>query len=247
MYYGLGNIGDSKKNDHLRMNDPDDVNEFVVEVMDNNLPNSKFQSGVYDEQGYSITGADIAAEWQTYKDDTYEMDGKYTVVTNTDKSKYLIDENLPILYELVDGEYVLTSDETIDSSKTYYEKNYPNAAYAGLYKDKYCYDIESGETELESGWGISFECRYEHDDSDHEEHKRLWNEFYEFVIFSSDSEFYENLSNYCVLDSVMFYYLFTLRYTMIDNRSKNSFWHYGKCEDGVYRWDLTMDYDNDKK
>ena len=244
-YYGLGNIGDSKKTDNTRMNDPNDVNEFVVEIMDNNLPNSKFQSGTYDEKGYSITGAKIAEEWQTYKNDTYEMDGKYTVVVNTEKSKYLIDENLPILYELIDGEYVLTSDETIDSTKTYYEKNYPNAAYSGLYKDKYCYDMESKETELESGWGISFECRYEHDDSDHEEHKRIWNEFYEFIIFSSDTEFYNNLHNYCVLNSVMYYYLFTLRYTMIDNRAKNSFFHYGKCEDGKYRWDLTMDYDND--
>ena len=244
-YYGLGNIGDSKKTDKTRMNDPNDVNEFVVEVMDNNLPNSKFQSGVYDDKGYSITGEAVANEWKTYKDDTYEMDKKYTVVTNTEKVKYLIDENLPILYELIDGEYVLTSDETINSDKTYYEKNYPNAAYAGLYKDKYYFDIEKSETELESGWGISFECRYEHDDSDHEEHRRLWNEFYEFVIFSSDKEFYEKLSDYCVLNSVMFYYLFTLRYTMIDNRAKNSFWHYGKCEDGKYRWDLTMDYDND--
>lgn len=245
-YYGLGNIGDSKKTDDTRMNDPDDVNEFVVEIMDNNLPNSKFQSGTYDEKGYSVTGAEIKAEWQTYKDDTYTMDGKYTVVTNAEKTHYLINENLPILYELIDGEYVLTSDEEIDSTKTYYEKNYPNAAYAGMYKDKYAYDVEKGTTDLESGWGISFECRYEHDDSDHEEHRRIWNEFYEFVIFSSDSEFYQNLGNYCVLNSVMYYYLFTLRYTMIDNRAKNSFFHYGKCEDGKYRWDLTMDYDNDK-
>lgn len=244
-FYGIGNVGDSKKTDNTRMNDPNDVNEFVVEVMDNNLPNSKFQSGTEDEKGYSITGHQIKAEWKTYKDDTYEMEGKYTVVTDTEKSAYLIAENLPILYELINGEYVLTSDETIVSGKTYYEKNYPNAAYAGLYKDKYYKDIESGEVELESGWGISFECRYEHDDSDHEEHRRIWNEFYEFVIFSSDEEFIANLENYCVLNSVMFYYLFTLRYTMIDNRAKNSFWHYGKCEDGKYRWDLTMDYDND--
>lgn len=245
-YYGLGNIGDSKKTDDTRMNDPDDTNEFVIEIMDNNLPNSKFQSGVYDEKGYSITGATVKAEWQTYKDDTYEMDGKYTVVTDTEKFKYLIDENLPILFELIDGEYVSTSDETIDPSKTYYEKNFPNAAYEGLYKgDKYVHDIEKNETSLESGWGISFECRYEHDDSDHEEHIRLWNEFYEFIIFSSDAEFYAKLKDYCVLNSVMFYYLFTLRYTMIDNRAKNSFFHYGKCEDGIYRWDLTMGYDMD--
>lgn len=242
-FYGIGNIGDSKKTDSSRMNDPDDVNEFVIEVMDNNLPNSKFQSGVEDEKGYSVFGSEIKALWQTYKDDTYEIENgsKYTPVTN---SIYLVDENIPIFYELIDGEYVLTSDETISANKTYYEKNYPNTAYSGLYKDKYYRNTE-GKIKLESGWGISFECRYEHDDSDHEEHRRIWNEFYEFVIFSDDDEFKSKLGDYCVLNSVMFYYLFTLRYTMIDNRAKNSFWHYGKCEDGVYRFDLTMDYDND--
>ena len=240
-FYAIGNIGDSKKTDVTRMNDPDDVNEFVIEIMDNNLPNSKFQSGVEDEKGYSITGVAIREEWQTYKDNTFVSDNKYTEVTN---SKYLINENLPIFYEFNGEGYILTSDSSIDTTKTYYEINYPNAAYSGLYKDKYALN-EKGEVELESGWGISFECRYEHDDSDHAEHRRIWNEFYEFVIFSSDEEFYANLEDYCVLDSVMFYYLFTLRYTMIDNRAKNSFFHYGKCEDGIYRWDLTMDYDND--
>ena len=104
----------------------------------------------------------------------------------------------------------------------------------------------------------SYEWRYIWEDGTDEENaevreycKQKWIEMYRFIVESSDEEFKTNLGNYFVLDSVLYYYLFTTRYCMVDNRAKNSFWHYGKTgetnTDGtpVRKWDLTMAYDCD--
>ena len=53
--------------------------------------------------------------------------------------------------------------------------------------------------------------------------------------------FVKEFEQHFIKDSLLFYYLFTERHTMVDNRAKNTFWH---TEDLVH-WDLCMDYDND--
>lgn len=159
-FYAVGNIGDSKKTDQTRAYDPDDHKEFVVEIMDNNMPNAAFQTGFTDEEN-------------------------------------------PL-----EIKYPITREQWVEG----------NEAYDALYADKW-----DGKK--------SFEMRYEHPDASDEQSEAniaKWNEFYEWVIMASDDEFKSKLKNWVNLPAAYYYYLFTERYTMMDNRAKNSFWHWSK-------------------
>lgn len=130
-----------------------------------------------------------------------------------------------------------------------------NSAYDSLYSDTFDEakaDAATGKLADTYGW------RYIYEDGTDEQNAEVkafvenkWKEFYGFVVTATDEEFKAHLGDYCVLNSVMYYYLFTLRYTMTDNHAKNSFWHYGKTgeldTDGnpIRKWDLCFDYDND--
>lgn len=143
-----------------------------------------------------------------------------------------------------------------------------NTAYDLLYAD-YGYD----EGEIESFGSDSYEFRYDMKGITNEqriENINAWRDFYKFVVTSTDEEFHRDLKKYFVVDTALYYYLFTERYTLVDNRAKNSFWHYGKAYftteeakefdgkldkkyiddeqatfNGGYRWDLSMAYDMD--
>ena len=146
-----------------------------------------------------------------------------------------------------------------------------NSAYDILHSTEYVYDEEGA---FESFGGTTYEFRYEMKNITEEQREaniNAWRDLYKFIVTSTDEEFYANLKNYFVVDSALYYYLFTERYTMVDNRAKNSFWHYGKVyistseaaelgeteasyyiiddnaaaiNDG-YRYDLTFGYDMD--
>ena len=101
-----------------------------------------------------------------------------------------------------------------------------NTAYDFLYSE---YEYEDGE--FKSFGAGSYEFRYEMKkitEEQRQENIYTWREMYKFIVTSSDEDFYAKLKEWFVIDSVLYYYLFTERYTMVDNRAKNSFWHYGK-------------------
>ena len=197
MFYAIGNIGSSKKTDKSRLTDPSDPYECILEIMDVELPLSDFPQ-------------DTMMNAMEYTENEITKEKIYT---------WAKDENLGILYELVDGEYILTKDASVDLSKTYYV----DILLHDDFSEDYTY-----------GW------RYIYEDGTDEENKKAWNvchnawiQAYRFITNSTDEEFKSRFEEYFVKDSALYYYLFTTRYCMVDSRAKNSFYHLGKTD--VYR------------
>ena len=96
------------------------------------------------------------------------------------------------------------------------------------------------------GWDgdTSFEFRYSNPNCTDEEiqaGKDAWQALLTWVVNADAKEFVAHFEDHFVKDSLLFFYLFTERHTMVDNRAKNTFWH---TEDLIH-WDVDFDYDND--
>ena len=90
----------------------------------------------------------------------------------------------------------------------------------------------------------SFEFRYANPDCSQEEiqaGKDAWKRVLSWVVNATPKQFTAEFEEYFIKDSLLFFYLFTERHTMVDNRAKNVFFH---TEDLIH-WDCCFDYDND--
>lgn len=212
-FYGIGNIGDSKKTDASRVNDKDDPNEFCVEIMDWNRYLSSFPSDTMVSTLYT------------------DEDGNQTLRFE----HLLIDENLGedgILYEKdAQGEYHHSTDTTVDKTKTYYIDILEN--------DDFSEDYTYGFRYVQKEWKKEDDPDYKQKNEEFQKPLRQkWIEFYRFITKDLPENAEENsaeiqdwkseFSDWFVLDSALYYYLYTLRYTMVDSRAKNSFWHWCK-------------------
>ena len=176
----------------------------------------------------------------TDQSDTYEciLEVMDNTLPNSTMPTGKVDENGAPIYPIASSEWVAG-----------------NSAYDSLHSDTFDEakaDAATGKLADTYGW------RYIYEDGTDEQNAEVkafveskWKEFYEFIVTATDEEFKSHLGDYCVLNSIMYYYLFTLRYTMTDNHAKNSFFHYGKTgevdEDGnpIRKWDLCFGYDFD--
>jgi hypothetical protein len=157
-FYGIGNIGDSKKTDSSRLNDAKDEKEFCVEIMDWNRFLSSFPS------------------------DTMINAMGFTIDPNTQEKIYTwaTDDNLDILYELIDGEYVLTKDTTVDLSKIYYVDILEQDDFSEDFTYGWRY-ITEYETDTEKVSSEEAEINEQKNKEIHNAAHQVWKDFYKFV------------------------------------------------------------------
>ena len=206
-FYSLGNIGDSKKTDYTRAYDPEDMNEFTIEISDNTKNNATFQSGIY-------LDADGNRQVERFTITESEDDGDIILTpVSIDKPQSFV---YPITMEEWDNENNMRrwciDNEKFDGDHSF-EARY---ACCGDYRDGKLVNDTSGrgKEQMKLNEGV-------------------WRAFYRWVITSTDKEFVDELDEWCVRSAMEFFYAFTHIYTMMDNRAKNTFWHFAKT--GTYR------------
>lgn len=207
-FYALGNIGDSKKTDYTRAYDPTDMNEFTIEISDNTKNNAVFQSGVYLDGNGNRT-----IESFTIRTEVNEKGKTVQTPVSTNKPSSFV---YPITLAEWNNENNMRRwciyNEAFDGDHSFE----PRYACCGDYRDGKLVNDTTGNGAAQIA-----------------KNNDVWRAFYRWVVTSTDQEFRNEIEEWVVKDAVEYFYAFTHMYTMMDNRAKNTFWHFAKT--GTYR------------
>ena len=196
-FYGIGNLGDSKKTDNTRVNIPLDPSEFCVEISDNGLINSGFSTGVYYD---TQADADAGKTYSQVSQVSFTNKGYGTI--------YPISEAL-----WNDANNIARTTVTNYAEGGGWEKSF-----------EFRYDISTKDGNTISNNDVAKALAKRRQ----ERNKAVFANMYKWVATTTDKNFHDTLQNWFIKDAPLYWYLFTERYTMIDSRAKNTFWHYGK-------------------
>lgn len=212
-FYALGNIGDSKKTDYTRAYDPDDMNEFTVENSDNNTKNGQFQSGVY-------------------------MDGQTRTIEVAESGS----NPMQFIWGLSDQEWNATraaTQEEIDAAaeEDGIDVRLPNGQVYVNYRHRMLYaEPFDGDHSFE----FRYACKGDYRDGDlindttgqaaeqYELNKKVFFAFYDWLVTADNTTYAAEATQWFVPEAMEFFYAYTHYYTMMDNRAKNTFWHFAK-------------------
>ena len=251
-YYALGNIGDSKKTDYTRAYDPDDMDEFTVENSDNNTNNGQFQSGVfyYENERVIETDFDVWKNNVAYKHNAYIVkDWRILQYTGEDMAE--LGEG-----ETYTWDSAQWSDVTPTTTKAYkyihrinpnpMDYVFPidpeewNVQLDGQWLNRKHLTLTTEDFDGDHSFEFRYACKGDYRDGDlvndttgmgeaqYSINKDVVFAFYEWLLTADKDQFVDEADQWIVKDAMEFFYAFTHYYTMMDNRAKNTFWHFAK-------------------
>lgn len=230
-FYALGNFGDHKKTDSTRLDNIwDNTNkkwvsdplETIVEIMDYDVPLCGFnpKDDLCGVKPY-VEGADDYSEGG-YRPSYLKFDDLLNYKTTFDDGKGAGPETHYGVYEWDDE-----------------DKKYACEGF-GAINAAVLTEQEDGSKLYEEDLKISYEFRYEMKkltNTQRDTNIENWNTFYRAIApiyfdlkngTISPRQAKEKIDEFMIADSAILFYLFTERFSLIDNRAKNSFWHYSK-------------------
>ena len=214
-FYACGDFGNSKKNHKVFGMDESNLKECVVEISNNTHPITMFKTPEGWDDILPLGFDNVSNQLTEYAD---YWDG--------DAIEFRYPEDLFAAAVNKDNEW---SEEEINDARARLAILQPQVQTLWRW-------IQSTDTTTATNIGLIPSVTYNELDENNN-----------IIYYDTDSveyrkaKFLHEYKNYFVEDSLLFQYLFTDRYLMIDNRAKNMFLH---TVDGQH-WDFTMDYDND--